>query len=239
MAARLKSILDRIHWSLLLKAVVFGAAWYFLPWWAFFLLALYFYLVPLFQPFKLALPFTLILFFAYFGPPSLGLAFVLGILFYLVLGIKDLIFIDRRGAYEFLLLLLVFLSALRFFAYFSAGYSNSAFFAALALAFVYFLLMRALVSYEPSDRLNRAVLRRNRIFAATSAFLVFDFALVLLALPLNFFYQAALFFAAAAVFTELASDHALGELRRLKLLWSFSVFFIILIIVLGAADWGL
>ena len=46
MAGKLKSISRQIHWSLLLKAAVFALAWFFVPFWLFFLIALYLYFIP-------------------------------------------------------------------------------------------------------------------------------------------------------------------------------------------------
>src|SRR2546422_648850 len=116
METKLKLISKRIHWSLALKAGGVAAAWYFLPRWAFLFVVLYFYFVPIFHPWKLFLPFLTFLFLVFneFVVPAgqsqlsqIGFAAIIAVFFYVILGIKDLVLIDRRSAYDGLVLALI------------------------------------------------------------------------------------------------------------------------------------
>lgn len=109
METKLRLILKRIHWSLALKAAILAVVWMVLPGWAFLILSAYLYFVPFFDPWKLFLPFLVFLFLAFTGPPNPGFALILGSLFYVILGIKDLILIDRRSAYDIMILISLFL----------------------------------------------------------------------------------------------------------------------------------
>src|SRR5882724_5769539 len=115
MAAKLKSITGRIHWFLLAKAAIFGFGWLVLPAWLFFALAAGLYFIPFFRPQKLLIPFLLVLGFALKAPVNFWAAIFLGCVFYCLLGIKDLVFIDRAAAYEVLVFLLAFLYIFAFF----------------------------------------------------------------------------------------------------------------------------
>lgn len=236
---KLKLTLDQIHWSLVLRAVLFGLVWFFLPLWAFFIVAAYLYLVPLFRPFRLAPPLLITLFFAAVHTPSFWLAVLLAVLFYLILGIKDLIFIDRFSAYELLALLIVFVMLVKFFSFYSGGFVNAAFFASSLMAGAYFLLVRSFGDYEVNLRTGGSFPRRLNVFAAATAFIFWQLALSLLFLPLNYFYQSAVLFVVAAVFIEWLRDYLAHNLRRSKLLWSFSILFVVLILVFGTVEWGL
>lgn len=240
MAAKLKSILERIPSSLLLRAIVFGAAWFWLPFWLFLIVALYLYLVPLFRPAKLALPFLILLVFAAVEPPNVWLAVLFSVLFYLILGIKDLILIERRSAYEVLVLLTLFLMTMKFFFRFDSWGSNAAFFYAILFGAVSFFLVRGFLDYceLPAPAEADAGKRRN-IFVGFLTLTVWQFSLASLFLPLNFWYQSAIVFLAAAVFLELGIDYLGKKLGRRASLLSFSVFFAALVIILGSASWGL
>lgn len=131
MAARLRSISRRIHWSLLLKAAIFAAAWLFLPFWMFVLAALYLYYVPWFKPGKLALPFFALLLLAYLQPVSplaagLWFALIFGAIFYCTMLVKDLLVLDRRSLYEIIILALSFFLLRDFYGRFAEGIGGAA-----------------------------------------------------------------------------------------------------------------
>ncbi len=61
MAEKLRSISKRINWSLVLRSVIFGVAWWALPFWLFLLVALYLYFVPITGASKVSVPFFVLL----------------------------------------------------------------------------------------------------------------------------------------------------------------------------------
>lgn len=241
MAAKLKSVLKRIHWSLVIRALVFAAAWFLLPFWIFLFVGLYLYLIPLFRTRELALPFLLVIFFALQEPVSFWFAPLLAALFYLILGIKDLIFIDRKPVYEALVLLLLFLMFLRFFSRFDHWSNPAAFFYALAMSAVSLFLIRGFLNYEASAGLadDSRIKKAAGVSAEIAALVIWQVSLVLLFLPLNFLYQSALLFLTATVLLECIFDYLNKNLTRQRILTSFSVFFVFLVIILGSVRWGL
>lgn len=240
MAAKLRLILKQTHWSLALKAILFGVAWLFLPLWAFFLLGLYFYLVPLFRPLMLALPFFVVLFFAATEPASVWLAVLFSVLFYMILGIKDFILIRRQPVHEVLVLSLLFLIFVRFFSVVDSWSGYIVLFYSLALGVVLFSLARGFMVYgDITEASVRALARRRDVALAVIAFILWQITLVLIFAPLNFLYQSAILFVVATLCLEFAYDYLNGNLTRRRALTNFSIFFVFLVVILGSAQWGL
>lgn len=158
MAEKLKSILKRIHWSLprksiwglILKAAIFAVAWLILPWWLFFLVALYCYFIPLFRSGKLLVPFFCLLVLTIAQSPGFLFALVFGIIFYYILLIKDLLIINRKSAYELLVLASSFFLIWDLFSGHD-GLSGSAFFWAFWCAIAIGLLVHNMMRFFADD----------------------------------------------------------------------------------------
>jgi hypothetical protein len=238
MEEKLRSILRRIHWSLTLKAIIFATSWFLLPAWLFFIVALYMYVVPRFRSMTFIFPFAVLMFFAISEAPSLLGALLFSVLFYLLLGVKELGFIDKRTPYEALILSLSFLAYTQFFSRFVAWGSIGVFFYAFAVSFMFFLLCRGFLRYAVFNKEDGAT-RRGLLGAGIIAFFVWELLLTVVFLPLNFLYQSALLFIITAVLFDLVLDYATSELVRGKLLINFSVFFTFLVIILGSVRWAL
>lgn len=234
MEAKLKSTLKPIRWSLLLRAGVFGLAWLFLPYWLFFLVAIYFYCKPFFHTRRLIWPFVLTLFAAFVLPVNFWLALFLSALFYLIVGIKNLSLVDRFSSHQLLVFFLLFLIFLAFFIHFENWQNWQVSFWSLGLSLSFFLLAKDLVGYESEKK------RKTHVFAVlTAAFFVWQASLVVLFLPLNYFYQTALLFLTAVVSLDLLFEYFQGKLDRHKILTGFSAFFVFTSLILASARWFL
>lgn len=106
MEIKLRSISNRIPWWLGCRALLLGAAWLFLPFWVFFFLANYFYWVPFFEVWAFFVPFVLALLLAGTHIPmgALGVA----VLFFLILGGKEFVFVHRTKVFETLSIFLLY-----------------------------------------------------------------------------------------------------------------------------------
>ncbi|MBU6500379.1 MAG: hypothetical protein KGJ89_00930 [Patescibacteria group bacterium] len=231
-----KAIPLRAH---VVKAVIFGAAWFFLPFWIFFLIALYMYFVPFFRPIKLLLPFAVLIFFSIAEPAGLPFAVLLSLVFYLILGIKDLIFIGRKSAHEILVLAIMFLTFIKFFAKFDNWGTVAGFVWMIVIAAVFFFLINEFLRFADRPDSSGGARIPPSIIAGISAIIIWQISLVALLLPINFFYQSALVFLTATMLMELAADYSAGILIKDKVLISFSIFFSFLVVILGLAQWGL
>lgn len=235
MAVKLRSILRPIPWSLPLKSAVLGLALFFLPFWVFLIAAFYFYLFPSFQLTKLIWPFLAAVALASFWDQSWWVAALTAVIFFLILGIRELIFIERFPAYEILDYLLFFFLFFTFFSHFSFLQGWPAVWL-LILAAVFYLLLKSLFDYEGDMFSSR---RQKVLVLGLATLLIYELILVLLFLPLNVYYQTAVLFLFAVVLENFLADYLKSSLDRQKILVGFSVFFAWIAVILASARWGL
>lgn len=219
--------------GLLLKSFIFGLCWLFLPFWIFLAISVYFYFVPFFQPFKLLAPFLLILAAGLIIPHGLWFAVFMGFLFFLLIGIKNLILVNRFDNHQLMVFLILFLVFFGFFWRFENWQKLTISFTSLAIAFFYFFLFRELADYfENSDKSKKTMV------AGLGSFLIWQAVIAILFLPLNYFYQTALLFLLSVILTDLLLEYSAKKLDRRKILSDFSVFLILSSIIIASANWG-
>lgn len=247
MEVKLKSTSRTIPWSLLAKAAVFAVGWLVLPTGLFLALAaVLYFLFPFFQPSRTLVPFLLVVLLATMPalravgpteglPGGAGWGFLLlGGTFFLILGIKELALIRRELAFEVVGLLLLFGYALNFFAAFDRFGKPAVLVASLGLAALFGWLLREAIRYggeETASGTPRALLW------GIGGYLVWQWALALTALPLNYFHQTALLLLGAATAAELLLAHAGGRLTRRVALMCFSVFLTLFALILAGNSW--
>lgn len=220
--------------GLLLKAGMFGLGWWALPIWIFVPVALYLYFVPPFQPLRLALPFALTLAAALMVPANPWFAALLAGIFFLVLGIKNLIFINRFASHQLLVFLVLFLVFANFFSRFENWQSWAVPIWASGLAVLFFFLTQELFKYESVRG------RRERFaLAGIGGLFVFQLSAALLVMPLNYFSQTAFLFLASVILLDLLLGYSSDHLDRRKILADFSIFFVLAVVLLASARWGL
>jgi len=238
MVAKLRSILRPTHWSLLVKAIIFGVLWLFLPYPLFLIGALYLYLIPVFRPVKMALPFLGLIVLSGLVERGFFIALAIGATYYIIDGIKDLIFIRRRMSYEILVFLIMFIGSVGL-------YSQTGWLTLLGVIWSFvlsvfaILLLRELSLY--GDPPIRSVAKKDVrvVVFGLVGFFVWQLSIVLFILPLGSMYQAAILFLTSAVLIEIAMTYLSGELTRNKLLINFTVLFIFMVFVIASNNWGL
>ncbi len=245
MEEKLRSISKRIHWSLALRAAVFAGAWLVLPYWLFFLIALWLYAVPAFQggqTRRLAVPFFVLLAVSFFEAQGALAAVIFGAIFYLILLIRALIVIDRRSAYEFLVLMLSFLLLREFYTAWNGGpFTGAVMWWVIPAAGTLALLLRSYLRYFDEDIAvpdagARAVARAS---VWLSFLLFWQVMIAALFLPLDFVYQTVVAFLASTLIIELVPAHLMGGVAREKLLTAATAVFALLVITLASARWGM
>ncbi len=219
-----------------LKALVFGLAWYFAPAWLFILVALYLYFVPFFQWTKFLPAFIAILVLYVLVPATFAYALLGVILFGWLLAIRDLLFIDRRRAYEILFLGLLFF-LLRAFYMANGTIRTGSFVMALLVAALIGWLFQVLVQNFPAKEGNRVGLQG--VAAWLVAWLSWQMLTACLFLPLDFVFQSVLVFLLLFPVIDLLPAYLRGELLLKKVMMTFSFFFAFIVIILAAAPLGL
>jgi len=236
MATKLRLISGKIHWPLLAKAGLLGLVWLFAPFWLFALVALYLYFSPYFQPLKLLRSLIVFLFICYMLPPFVLsfpyiTAFFISCVFYLLLGVKDLVLINRQSAYQ---ALRFFLISTIFVLFFWWGQSAEAIFVPrwLGLFVAAFMLYREylwLVLEESSEKIA--------LGAILASVIIFELAWVLAWLPIGFLNATAVLLLAVFILDDFIMHHFKGDLDRQKLLSNFTVFVFSLLIIFALSDW--
>jgi hypothetical protein len=242
MAEKLRSILKRTSWSSVLKAAVFAVAWWALPFWLFLLIALYLYFIPIQGSLKVWVPFFVLLLLCLVTAPDILIVLIFGAIFFFILLVKDLLIIDRRFAYEVLVLVLSYLVVREFFLVSGGSLGGHALVYGVLAAWVLCIMIASFVkNFSPAVPDDGA--KEARAFRRMSNWLVFMLAwqllLVGLFLPLDFLYQSAIVFLVAVILIDLLPQYVFGELSRTKVLATGTVLFALLTIVLASARWVL
>jgi hypothetical protein len=226
----------------IIRAIVFALAWAILPFWLFFFVALYLFFVPFPQIGSVIVPFLVLLALAWLQSPGFYAAVIFGVIFWYILLIKEFYIVDRRSAYEILLLALTYFSFRAFYLRVGAGFGPGAVFFALIVAAAIGVLFSSFVKnfgeeIEAPHDAGRS-LRRATSFAVF--FVLFELLMTGLFLPLDFIYQSSIVFILAALFMEFSSKHLFGtNFSRRRMLVVSSVAFVLLVLILGSARWGL
>lgn len=242
MAGKLKLILRLIPWSLAARAFLFGLAWLTLPFGLFLVVALYFYLVPLFKPLKFGWPFLalLVLMSPLFFEKTAGVTFIAATIFFLILGVKDLVLLRRKSSYGLAILGLSLILLGDFFYGVSGDFRWTTPFKALALSLTWFLLWKGWVDYRESFTIQESEDRKRAgVALGVAALMMWQVIWALLFLPLGYVSQTAVAFLAALVILELVVAHLGGTLSRRRILADFTIFFVFLTFALTSARWEL
>jgi hypothetical protein len=237
MATKLKSILKRIPWLLALKATALGLAWLSLPFWAFLAVAGALYLIPLFRPAALALPFFFVLAVGFLLPPSLGGAALIGVLGFLVFGIKDLVLVRRMAAYRFLIALLVLVILASFFVRRPMA-PLAEVFAALGAGAAFYLLLRRFEAHAATEEAGLfAPSPLSFVGAGICALLGAEFLWTFSFLPFAALSATALAFVVFALLFDFFTGRIQGTLVRRDILLAGSLFLVAATFLLVSAPW--
>ncbi len=239
MAPRLTSISKQIHWSLLIRGLLFAAAWLYAPAWLFVLVACGIYFFPPFESRKNIASFLALLGVALVTPQNIVLAVIYGALCYYLLLIKDLLVIDRKSGRTILVMALAFFFFREFFAAWHTGLSSGALAWAWIVAFAFAVLMNGVIVARRGKEIDDGEARPRHIAVGISAFLLFEILIACLFLPVDFIYQSIVAFLAAALFLDLIPAYFFRELDARRIRTTATAVASLLVIVLASAKWGI
>jgi len=158
-------------------------------------------------------------------------AALLGVLFFLILGLKELVFIDRRLASESMIFLI--LSAAGFLLYESAD-AWSAWAAVKIFIFAWMFWALAGGFLERKEISNP----KSPLVLGVMSFLLFEISMVIAFLPLDFLYQAAIAIFTAFIFFEWLTAYSEERLEKNKILFYASFLFILATLIFSFAAWS-
>lgn len=240
MVGKLKLILGQIHWSLLVKASVWVLGWWFFPFWLFLILAFYLYFVPPLRSGQLFWNFFCILILSFFWRGDAFNGLLLGVLVYLLFGIKDLIFVNRKLVLEVLSIFGLFLLAFSIFQRIESWLSFKAVLGAMFLAGTFGFLFKSFKDYRELPKEisgGEDKIRVEGFMTGVVVFVVFQLAFVLIVLPVPDMYKIVLFFATIVAIWEILQKYFDGTLTKRRVLVVGSVLLVIFILLLASNIW--
>lgn len=233
MVEKLRSITKKIRWSLVLKAAAVGLSWVYLPEWISVILAVFFYFSSFFRIRHMGVPFLSALIIAHVLGQNIPVGFFLAGCLFLILGLKELVFIDRRSAYMALIFLIFFFASFLLYENLDAWNGwfpvKSLLFAWLFWAFSRGFLLEAGEGLPGNTSLALGAL----------SFVFWEIVTVIAFLPLDFLYQAGIIIFMAFVFFEWLVDYSRSSLVKNKILIYISLLFILVTLIFAFAKWSL
>ena len=162
---------------------------------------------------------------------SLFIVVFFGFLFFLLLGVKNLIFINRQPFYYLfngLLLLVIFIS------FFWSGNSQLFFIKYLLIFFAIAFLFREFLTFSIDGFSNST--KKNLIVYGT-AFLVLQLLWAITLLPISFLNAAGLALLIVMILQDFIVHHFSGTMSRQIVLRNVTVFLILSLVIFGASKW--
>ncbi|TSC89704.1 MAG: Uncharacterized protein G01um10143_194 [Parcubacteria group bacterium Gr01-1014_3] len=247
MVTKLKSVFHSQQLRLAVKALIFGG---FLvlakignlglfPVLFFIFVASFLYFKPIFNPTSQLNNLTLLLVvsiifanllnnFDYF----LGSAVFASVIFYLILGVKDLVLIRREAWSRFIALALVLAMAFLFF--------NSAAFSGLVLKTVVLFIGYCLVFHGVfSSEGGSASGGKNRTLTLSAALILLELSLVARLLPLTSLNAASLVLLGYFALTDLTDGYINKTLNRKMILTDLTIFIVLSLLIFASTEWSL
>jgi hypothetical protein len=239
MEQKLASISKRIHWSLLIRAAVFAASWWYFPAWFFVVVAVALYFIPFFESKKNIGLFLVLIGVALATPQGMVMAIVYGGLFYYLLLIKDLLVIDRKSARTIFALALTFFLFREFFNAWNRGIAGGSLVWVWIVALAFGILLNTVIVARHGKEVDTDTTAERRSIVGISSLLVAELLVVGLFLPLDFIYQSIIVFLGAAMLFDLVPAYFFGELDPRRIRMTSMTVAVFCVIVLASARWGI
>lgn len=229
MVAKLKSVLQNPISQSAFRAVIFGL---FLNWSPFFLVpaAIWLYFRPIWNSFAFIWSFILLLFLSLWTISTVTtfvfswlVIIFFSFLFFVILGLKNFVFIERKKWYFFLSFSLFYAAFLNFFL---VDKSSLFFFKWFILLVVVFLLFREL-------------LEKRNLVSLVLALIIGEFLWVISWLPIGFLNSANLMILLVLLFADLTINHFWHRLGKRLIIKDLLFFFALLALIFLTSSWRL
>lgn len=162
--------------------------------------------------------------------PVVLASLLFGILFFLLLGIKEFVFLRRQAIFNVLSGALYFFVAGMFFVASKEAASSFILYSLLS-SVVFYLLMRESTDFFMED----APKRKKEVLAIGSTLLVFEFLGIVSMLPIGFLNSAALIVLVVFVLEDLIYHHLKGALDRQIVLNNATILIICLLFIFATS----
>jgi len=236
MAARLKSLLKNPRSALLLKAFIFGGFLILAKGWAL-PVAILLYAKPIFNTFAFLTSFLLLMILSvslinsvqsgwFFVLAATGLASI----FYLILGMKNLVFI-HRDRWNYVLHILLFYST--FVLFFLTDKSSWFFLKSLGVFAIAILLFREFLKTAVEN-----FPKRRGLIGWALALIVWEALWAINLLPIGFLNSANLAAALVFILSDLTINHFRGTLNQRIVYSELALFAVLVLLILATSRWS-
>jgi hypothetical protein len=196
-------------------------------------LGVIFYFSSLFRVKHMGIPFISALVIAHVLGQNVLAGIFLAACMFLIFGLKELVFIDRRSVYTTLIFLIFFFTSFLLYENLDAW---SVWFPVKSLLFAW--LFWVLINGFLIEAEGGATGRTPLILGAL-AFVFWEISTAVAFLPLDFLYHAGIMVFFAFVFFEWLLDYSRGGLSKNKILLYISLLFILITLIFSFAKWSL
>lgn len=248
LSAFMPPVVKSIIFSLVLSFAVLNGGFFWPT--VFILSSFYWYFRSMFDWDKFLYSFFVLVFYAYLGTSFFSgsstvggfsgnilvsvSAFVFGILFFLLLSIKEFVFLRRQAVFNFLSGMLYFLVSTTFFV--ADKDSGGSFLFYFLLSFLaFYLLIKESTDFFTED----APKRKKDLLVIGSAVLVAEFLSIISILPIGFLSSAALIILIVFILEDLVYYHLKGILDRQIILNNMTILIISIIFIFATSKLSL
>lgn len=234
-------------WPSVLKALAFGISLFLTSgdtgifWSAVFLIfSFVFYFIQPVESKKFVYSFLILVFYSLVFAKNIlnpnvafGLAIISGLAFFILLGVKDFVFIKRERFFNFLSGYLYFLVSAAFFLADKTQF---------AMLFFYFLTFFAYwaISKEFMELVFPELPKTKRALVVIgSAFLITELATIISLLPIGFLNSSALVILFIFILEDLIFYHLKGKLNRQIIINNITILIVAVILIFAVSKWAL
>jgi hypothetical protein len=233
MAVRLKLVINKIHWFLIFKSALLAFAWIIFPHWLFLITIALIYFFPVFRPGTMLFPLFLFFLISFILPHNFLGFLLITILLFLILGIKDLIIVNRFYAYELLGFFIFLIFSFIFFQKFGQVFVLKSIIYSFLFVLAFYLFFKKIFNLSIANLGIEIDQKRFKIFLAVFSFFIWQIIFLLNFLPFNFYLQTGML----ALFIMIGMDFILNcFLNKIKtaniLFLTFSFLFLFIFILL-------
>lgn len=171
------------------------------------------------------------------GAEAIFLSLLFAFLFFLLLGIKDLIFIRRESLYYLLNSLLLLTIFVYFFSFNNFEQPFWSLVKSLAAFLATFFLFKEFLNFVVPESLSLRGGKKNLIVFGL-AFIISQFLWVIAFLPFRSLNAASLALLIALILEDFIVHHLSGTINRRIVLRNITMFLILAMIIFGASKWS-
>lgn len=201
----------------------------------------YFYFQPMFEWKKFFYIFLVIFFYSigvigYFSNSAalLGMALVFGAALFVLLGIKNFLFLERGSKLNILCSFLYFMIAAVFFVADKTSWPDFAFYFLISFA-AFYSVFKEFIDFSYPDFPKT----KKSLIIAGSAFLMMELVVAVSFLPIGFLNSSALILLFVFVLEEFIFYHLKGNLNRQAILNNVTILIVAIIFIFATSRWGL